>query len=39
MEWMMENEHAPLEQIVEQILAFYKPAFVHPSRLQKEVKE
>jgi AcrR family transcriptional regulator len=39
MEWMMENEHAPLEQIVEQILAFYKPAFVHPSRLQEEDKE
>jgi AcrR family transcriptional regulator len=39
MEWMMENEHTPLEQIVEQILEFYKPAFLHPSRLQEEVKE
>lgn len=39
MEWMMENEHMPLEQIVEHILAFYKPAFLHPNRLQEESKE
>lgn len=39
MEWMMENEHMPLEQIVEQILAFYKPAFLHPNRLQEEGRE
>ncbi|BCW95333.1 MAG: TetR/AcrR family transcriptional regulator [Fimbriimonadales bacterium] len=36
MEWMMECEHEPLEQIVERILAFYKPAFVNPERLIKE---
>lgn len=39
MEWMMENEHMPLEQIVEQILEFYKPAFLHPNHLREEGTE
>ncbi|MDW8052519.1 MAG: TetR/AcrR family transcriptional regulator [Armatimonadota bacterium] len=28
MEWLMEREHEPLEQIVERVLEFYKPAFL-----------
>ncbi len=28
MEWMMEREDEPLEQIVERVLEFYKPAFL-----------
>ncbi|MFN4033129.1 MAG: TetR/AcrR family transcriptional regulator [Fimbriimonadales bacterium] len=30
MEWMMEREGEPLEQIVERVLEFYKPAFLSP---------
>lgn len=28
MEWLMERPHEPLEQIVERVLEFYKPAFL-----------
>lgn len=36
MEWLMEREHEPLEKIVEEVLEFYKPAFLATHDLGKE---